>query len=348
MKPDVVLYNEHHKDGTRIGEITEKDLMGVRPDLLLVVGTSLKVPGTKKLVKEFSKVIKPTTPSPQEGGEGKGKGRQKKEKIQTIFLNKEFPGGGKEWQGVFDCWVRGDIQEFVGVLEKEKEVVLREKREKEEKKLGAAGMVGKGKGKEKEKEVGKVKVKGSKLPPRPKPTLASKPRTVTVTEQVPIVGKARTSKRATPPTPTKSPSKPVPSSKSFFVDVPPYPTTLSTTTNAVPSPSKQQPISKRPRKTSPASITPPLSTNLPPLPSLPIPATLSDNLKSTTATARRSNRSSTTLSTQKSLELVEAREAVTTAKPRGGGVGVGTSVGSRGLGFGVTKKGLSGAGGKKT
>mgnify|MGYP001578721742 FL=1 len=58
MKPDVVLYGEAHKEGERVGEITRKDLLGARPDLLLVVGTSLKVPGTKLLVRELAKVIR--------------------------------------------------------------------------------------------------------------------------------------------------------------------------------------------------------------------------------------------------------------------------------------------------
>ncbi|GAA5934085.1 uncharacterized protein JCM15063_000550 [Sporobolomyces koalae] len=129
LKPDVVLYGEPHKDGDRIGHITGKDLMGARPDLLIVVGTTLKVPGTKKLVKELAKVIKPPPTTTTTTTRVK-----KMDKISTVFLNKEFPGGGKEWMGVFDCWARGDIQEFVTVLEQERKLVEQEKRDKLERK----------------------------------------------------------------------------------------------------------------------------------------------------------------------------------------------------------------------
>lgn len=159
MKPDVVLYGESHKEGERVGEITRKDLMGPRPDLLLVVGTSLKVPGTKLLVRELAKVIRPawtwstesrSRSSGSEDAEGedddeempvasgstaisttstnasqttiKGEGRRKKkpEKVSVIYLNFEFPKPAAEWKDVFDVWLRGDVQEFVRVVAEEK------------------------------------------------------------------------------------------------------------------------------------------------------------------------------------------------------------------------------------
>ncbi|KAJ2792950.1 NAD-dependent deacetylase hst3, partial [Coemansia guatemalensis] len=44
LRPDIVLYNETHPQGELIGELNEYDLKR-RPDLLIVIGTSLKIPG---------------------------------------------------------------------------------------------------------------------------------------------------------------------------------------------------------------------------------------------------------------------------------------------------------------
>lgn len=63
LKPSVVLYNEVHKDAELVGEAVLKDLGGgskkgvSEADLVLVVGTSLKVPGTKRIVREFANAI---------------------------------------------------------------------------------------------------------------------------------------------------------------------------------------------------------------------------------------------------------------------------------------------------
>ncbi|TFK40132.1 DHS-like NAD/FAD-binding domain-containing protein [Crucibulum laeve] len=65
LRPSVVLYNEAHKDGEGVGDVVEKDLIGSSKgkgrsgaDLLLVVGTSLRVPGTKRMVREFAKAVR--------------------------------------------------------------------------------------------------------------------------------------------------------------------------------------------------------------------------------------------------------------------------------------------------
>lgn len=56
LRPRIVLYNEFHPDGDIIGSITERDLKN-RPDCLIVTGTSLKIPGVRRLVKEMAKVV---------------------------------------------------------------------------------------------------------------------------------------------------------------------------------------------------------------------------------------------------------------------------------------------------
>ncbi|KZP00421.1 DHS-like NAD/FAD-binding domain-containing protein [Calocera viscosa TUFC12733] len=72
LRPSVVLYGEEHKEGEAVGECVRRDLVGLgdagpgerakqsrQPDLLVVVGTSLQVPGTRRIVKEFSKAVRP-------------------------------------------------------------------------------------------------------------------------------------------------------------------------------------------------------------------------------------------------------------------------------------------------
>lgn len=56
LRPAIVLYHEHHPFGDDIGKMVSSDLAR-KPDLLLVMGTSLKVDGVRKLVKEFARVV---------------------------------------------------------------------------------------------------------------------------------------------------------------------------------------------------------------------------------------------------------------------------------------------------
>jgi NAD-dependent histone deacetylase SIR2 len=57
LRPNVVLYGEEDPDGDAIGRITERDLR-TGPDVVLVVGTGLKVPGARRLVKELCRAAK--------------------------------------------------------------------------------------------------------------------------------------------------------------------------------------------------------------------------------------------------------------------------------------------------
>lgn len=79
------------------------------PDLLLVLGTSLKVHGLKRLVKELAKAVHslPVTSNRPEGGKGR-----------VVFINKTPPLGA-EWKGVFDYWIQGECDDWVGRVEEE-------------------------------------------------------------------------------------------------------------------------------------------------------------------------------------------------------------------------------------
>nr|VWO99962.1 Uncharacterized protein [Ganoderma boninense] len=144
LRPSLVLYNEDHRDAEIVGHIVEKDLMGKRsaaPDLLLVVGTSLQVPGTRRIVREFSKVVQcrysaPTNTSPMASSieeptkSAHDQGRTTPTPsssvpgelpVRAIYLNLDFPGPSREWEGVFDVWIQGDAQQFARLAQEELE-----------------------------------------------------------------------------------------------------------------------------------------------------------------------------------------------------------------------------------
>jgi NAD-dependent SIR2 family protein deacetylase len=147
LRPSVVLYNEDHKDGEGVGEVVRKDLIGGSKgkgrngaDLLLVVGTSLRVPGTKRIVREFAKAVRSRssgssakdsfnsglltpTPSPR-----RSPATDVEPPVKTVYLNLDFPVPTREWEGVFDVWLQGDAQSFAETLQEE---IQREERARE-------------------------------------------------------------------------------------------------------------------------------------------------------------------------------------------------------------------------
>ncbi|KAJ2711248.1 NAD-dependent deacetylase hst3 [Coemansia spiralis] len=102
LRPDIVLYNEAHPQAELIGELSEYDLKQ-RPDLLIVIGTSLKIPGIKRMVREMSKCVHSCTQRSKRAGAGK-----------VIFINRDEPPRG--WDDVFDYYIAGDADEVIGRL----------------------------------------------------------------------------------------------------------------------------------------------------------------------------------------------------------------------------------------
>jgi NAD-dependent SIR2 family protein deacetylase len=120
------------------------------PDLLIVAGTSLKVPGTKRIVREFAKachaqdewLVYSSDDEPDSSTAEESKKRRAKQSndkpdksagtstedaedteheqddeihdpsapIRTILLNYDFPNPAREWEDVFDVWIQGDLQ----------------------------------------------------------------------------------------------------------------------------------------------------------------------------------------------------------------------------------------------
>jgi NAD-dependent histone deacetylase SIR2 len=101
LRPAIVLYDEIHPLGDEIGAIQTTDLSR-KPDLLIIMGTSLKVHGLRKLVKEFAKSVHESSSSSTNTGGSKGK---------VIFVNKTAPPG--EWAGIIDYHVEGETDRWV-------------------------------------------------------------------------------------------------------------------------------------------------------------------------------------------------------------------------------------------
>ncbi|KAL8277893.1 hypothetical protein RQP46_009712 [Phenoliferia psychrophenolica] len=93
LRPSLVLYDESppHSAPTAIAQVAQSDLDS-RPDFLFVMGTSLKIPGFKDLVRQFAKAVK------REGG-------------LCVLVNGEKVA--KEWDAVFDYQVLGKSDDFV-------------------------------------------------------------------------------------------------------------------------------------------------------------------------------------------------------------------------------------------
>ncbi|GAA5833233.1 hypothetical protein JCM9279_001463 [Rhodotorula babjevae] len=94
LRPAVLLYDDPHSSSSSasslIASLASTDLAS-EPDLLLVAGTSLRIPGFKKLVKRFAARVK------KSGG-------------LRVLVNRELVS--KEWEGVFDYQFVGDVDEF--------------------------------------------------------------------------------------------------------------------------------------------------------------------------------------------------------------------------------------------
>ncbi|KAG8966069.1 hypothetical protein FRC03_012553 [Tulasnella sp. 419] len=107
LRPAIVLYDEPHPLGDEIGAIETRDLAR-KPDLLIIMGTSLKVHGLKKLVKEFANTIHQNESASSQKTQTTGS-RSFLNKV--IFVNKTPPSS--EWAGIIDYHVAGSTDAWV-------------------------------------------------------------------------------------------------------------------------------------------------------------------------------------------------------------------------------------------
>lgn len=102
LRPDIVLYNEPHPHGETIADFVNAD-MARQPNILLVMGTSLKISGLKKMIKDFAKGMKSRV-----GGENN----------LILYINKT-PCSRAEWQNIFDYELIGECDEWIKFLGQE-------------------------------------------------------------------------------------------------------------------------------------------------------------------------------------------------------------------------------------
>ncbi|KAK9388946.1 DHS-like NAD/FAD-binding domain-containing protein [Lipomyces mesembrius] len=95
LLPNIVLYGEEHPDGDGIGQCIDSDIKS-RPDCLIIVGTSLKVLGVKKLIRKAAKAVH------ERGG-------------VVIFVNNTAPAVSS-WKGVIDYHIESDCDRWIDDL----------------------------------------------------------------------------------------------------------------------------------------------------------------------------------------------------------------------------------------
>ncbi|KIW18783.1 hypothetical protein PV08_03072 [Exophiala spinifera] len=92
LRPRIVLYNEHNPDDEAIGAVTTADFR-TRPDAVIVVGTSMKIPAVRRIAHEMCQIV-----------------RDRREGT-TIWINRDPVPPGKDLENLWDLVVRGDSDE---------------------------------------------------------------------------------------------------------------------------------------------------------------------------------------------------------------------------------------------
>ena len=95
LRPNIVLYGEEHPSNHLLSPFVPFDLNS-NPEVLVIMGTSLKVFGLQKIVKDFAKQI-------HSRKDGKGK---------VIFINRTKPAESI-WEDVIDQYVAMDCDDWV-------------------------------------------------------------------------------------------------------------------------------------------------------------------------------------------------------------------------------------------
>ena len=92
LRPRMVLYNEQNPDQDAIGSVVSADLRA-RPDAVIVVGTSMKIPGVRRIVREMCGVV-----------------RSRRDGL-AVWINRDPPPPGKEFEDCWDLVVKGACDE---------------------------------------------------------------------------------------------------------------------------------------------------------------------------------------------------------------------------------------------
>lgn len=96
LRPRIVLYNEANPDDEAIGAVSAAD-MRTRPDAIVVVGTSMKIPGVRRIVSEMCKIVR-----------GRRDGT-------TIWINPDPEPTGPQFEDCWDLIVKGDSDQVANL-----------------------------------------------------------------------------------------------------------------------------------------------------------------------------------------------------------------------------------------
>ena len=97
LRPRIVLYNESNPDEEAIGSVSEAD-MRTRPDAVVVVGTSMKIPGVRRIVSEMCKIV-----------------RDRREGT-TIWVNPDSEPRGPQFENCWDLIVKGGSDQVANLV----------------------------------------------------------------------------------------------------------------------------------------------------------------------------------------------------------------------------------------
>lgn len=103
LRPDIVLYGEEHPESQRISNIIQHDI-SLAPDMLIIMGTSLRVHGLKTVVREFAKAV------------------HNKKDGKVIFVNFTKPAESV-WADIIDFWVEMDCDSWINDLKVKKPII---------------------------------------------------------------------------------------------------------------------------------------------------------------------------------------------------------------------------------
>lgn len=93
LRPRMVLYQERSPDEEAIGSVMKEDLRR-RPDAVIVVGTSMKIPGVTRIVRELCGIV-----------------RDRKDGGLAIWINHELPPSSAQLKDCFDIVVQSSCDE---------------------------------------------------------------------------------------------------------------------------------------------------------------------------------------------------------------------------------------------
>lgn len=103
LRPNIVLYGEEHPQNTLLSPLVPYDI-SCNPEILIIMGTSLKVHGLQKIIRDFAKAV------------------HSRKNGRVIFVNNTKPAESV-WDGIIDDFVSMDCDAWVKDLKVRREEI---------------------------------------------------------------------------------------------------------------------------------------------------------------------------------------------------------------------------------